>query len=158
MAGADELKLRDGERITVRPIRPADGGLLAQLHGRLSPDSVYLRYFGVKPELRPAEIQRFTVLAEEWRFAHLLLERLLDVAWLAGRTSLTAEVLTSDQPMLRLFQGLPLPSSVTGQSGYLEVRLRLGDLEVTQERARVAAAHLAQAAVIRTGLNPPGQV
>ena len=65
----DELELRDGERILVRPIQPADGDQLAGLHTRLSPDSIYWRYFGFKSALSPAEIRRFTGIAEEWRFA-----------------------------------------------------------------------------------------
>ena len=65
----DELELRDGERIVVRPICPDDGGQLAELHARLSPDSIYRRYFGFKPSLSPAEIRRFTGIAEAWRFA-----------------------------------------------------------------------------------------
>jgi GNAT superfamily N-acetyltransferase len=65
----DELELRDGERVLVRPIRPADGDQLAGLHARLSRDSIYWRYFGFKSALSPAEIQRFTGIAEEWRFA-----------------------------------------------------------------------------------------
>jgi GNAT superfamily N-acetyltransferase len=65
----DELELRDGERIGVRPIRLADDDQLAGLHARLSPDSIYRRYFGFKPALSPAEILRFTDIAEEWRFA-----------------------------------------------------------------------------------------
>ena len=65
----DELELRDGERVLVRPIRPADGDQLAELHARLSPDSIYRRYFGFKSRLSPAEIRRFTGIAEEWRFA-----------------------------------------------------------------------------------------
>jgi GNAT superfamily N-acetyltransferase len=64
----DEIELRDGERIGIRPIRLADGDQLAGLHGRLSPDSIYRRYFGFKSELSPAEIRRFTGIAEEWRF------------------------------------------------------------------------------------------
>ncbi len=66
---SDELELRDGERIRVRPIRPADAAQLAALHARLSKDSIYRRYFGFKAALSPAEIQRFTGIAEEWRFA-----------------------------------------------------------------------------------------
>lgn len=196
---ADELELRDGTRIVVRPIRPADGDLLAQLHARLSPDSVYRRYFGVKPVLGPAEIRRFTVIAEEWRFAlvgvrgsgelagvaryeglagrdeaeialivddtlhhlglgTLLLNRLVDVARLAGRTALTAEVLGSNTPMLHLLRALPLPSAVTRESGYVEVTLQLGGLEVPAERARIAAGHLAAAAAIRAALSRPPQV
>jgi GNAT superfamily N-acetyltransferase len=64
----DELELRRGERILVRPIRLADGDQLAGLHARLSPDSIYRRYFGFKSALSPAEILRFTGIAEEWRF------------------------------------------------------------------------------------------
>jgi len=65
----DELELRDGERVLVRPIRLADGEQLAGMHARLSKDSIYRRYFGFKSALSPAEIQRFTGIAEEWRFA-----------------------------------------------------------------------------------------
>jgi GNAT superfamily N-acetyltransferase len=66
---SDDLTLRDGERVRVRPIRPADAAQLAALHARLSKDSIYRRYFGFKAVLSPAEIQRFTGIAEEWRFA-----------------------------------------------------------------------------------------
>ena len=65
----DEPELRDGERVLVRPIRPADDDQLAGLHARLSKDSIYRRYFSFKSALSPAEIQRFTGIAEEWRFA-----------------------------------------------------------------------------------------
>lgn len=65
----DEAELRDGERILIRPIGPADGQQLAALHARLSPDSIYRRYFGAKPRLGPAEIGRFTSADEKWRFA-----------------------------------------------------------------------------------------
>jgi hypothetical protein len=71
----DELILQTGERILVRPIRPADGERLAGLHSRLSPDSIYRRYFGVKPTLSPAEITRFTSITEEWRFALIGIRR-----------------------------------------------------------------------------------
>jgi len=65
----DEAELRDGERILIRPIGPADGQQLAALHARLSPDSIYRRYFGPKPRLSPVEIGRFTSADEKWRFA-----------------------------------------------------------------------------------------
>ena len=35
-----------GFEYRVRPIRPDDGRRLVELHGRLSPRSVYLRFFG----------------------------------------------------------------------------------------------------------------
>ena len=65
----DEPELRNGERIRIRPISPADERQLAALHSRLSPDSIYRRYFGVKPSLSGAELQRFTGVGEQWRFA-----------------------------------------------------------------------------------------
>ena len=65
----DELTLRDGEQMVIRPIRPDDAGQLAAMHARLSPNSIYRRYFGFKPSLNAAEIRRFTDIAEEWRFA-----------------------------------------------------------------------------------------
>jgi|GEM_PF-470550 len=189
----DELDLRDGERILVRPIRPADGEQLAGLHARLSKDSIYRRYFGFKSALSPAEILRFTGIAEEWRFAlvgvrstgqlagvaryegqagrpdaeialivddalhHLglgsrLLQRLVDVAVMSGLTSLTAVVLASNMPMLHLLQALPIPSALSRDSGEIEVRLHLTGLELPADRSRIAAAHIAEAAAIRTAL------
>jgi len=65
----DEPELRNGARVLVRPIRPADELQLAELHSRLSPDSIYRRYFSIKPHLSSAEIRRFTGIDEQWRFA-----------------------------------------------------------------------------------------
>jgi GNAT superfamily N-acetyltransferase len=192
----DELELRDGERIGVRPVRPADGEQLAGLHARLSKDSIYRRYFGFKSALSPAEILRFTGIAEEWRFAlvgvrstgelagvaryegqagrteaeialivddalhHLglgsrLLQRLVDVAVMSGMTSLTAVVLASNIPMLNLLQGLLVPSTSARDSGDIEVRLQLAGLELPADRSRIAAAHVAEAAAIRSTLARP---
>ncbi|HEY1650417.1 MAG TPA: GNAT family N-acetyltransferase [Acidimicrobiales bacterium] len=50
----------DGVRFHVRPIRPGDGPGLVELHARLSPRSVYLRFFGAHPRLSDAEVDRFT--------------------------------------------------------------------------------------------------
>jgi GNAT superfamily N-acetyltransferase len=189
----DEPELRDGERVLVRPIRPADDDQLAGLHARLSKDSIYRRYFSFKSALSPAEIQRFTGIAEEWRFAlvgvrstgqlagvaryegqagrtdaeialivddalhhmglgTLLLQRLVDVAIVSGMTSLTAVVLASNVAMLHLLRALPVPSTSARESGEIEVRLHLAGLELPADRSRIAAAHVAEAAAIRTTL------
>ena len=189
----DELTLRGGERIAVRPIRPDDSGQLAELHTRLSADSVYRRYFGVKPSLSAAEIRRFTGIAEQWRFAlvgarstgqlagvtryegqpgrpdaeialivddtlhhqglgHLLLQRLIDVARVSGMTSLTAVVLSSNLPMLRLLHALPVPSASVHDAGDVVVTLDLTGLELPEDRSRIADGHVAEAAAIRATL------
>ncbi|TFV77645.1 GNAT family N-acetyltransferase [Blastococcus sp. CT_GayMR19] len=65
----DEVLLRDGTPLEVRPIRPADGDALVALHARLSADSIYRRYFGARPHLAPADVERFTRVDGRARFA-----------------------------------------------------------------------------------------
>jgi GNAT superfamily N-acetyltransferase len=65
----DEVELVDGSRLLVRPIRPDDAAALVALHGRLSADTIYRRYFGVRPHLLPAEVDRFTRVDGRARFA-----------------------------------------------------------------------------------------
>ena len=190
----DEAELHDGERILIRPIGSADGQQLAALHARLTPDSIYRRYFGVKPRLSGAELQRFTGVGEQWRFAlvgvrgtgqlagvaryegtagstaaeialivddavhrlglgSLLLRRLVDVALVNGVARLDAVVLTSNQPMLALLRTLPVPATSARDAGTVVVTLDLKGLELPADRSRVAAAHIAEAAEIRAGLD-----
>src|SRR6202035_2066516 len=79
----------------------------------------------------------------------LLLRRLVDVAVTSGMTSLTAVVLATNMPMLHLLQALHLPSTSARDSGSVEVRLQLAGRELPEDAARVAAAHVAEAAAIR---------
>jgi len=52
--------LADGGTVHVRPIRASDGPALTAFHGRLSPETVYLRFFGAMPRLSPDAVHRFT--------------------------------------------------------------------------------------------------
>ena len=52
--------LRDGARVVVRPIRPADKTLLAEGFERLSDQSVYRRFLSLMPELRPMDLVYLT--------------------------------------------------------------------------------------------------
>jgi GNAT superfamily N-acetyltransferase len=65
----DEVVLRDGSRLLVRPIRPDDADALVALHARLSADTIYRRYFGARPHLAPADVHRFTRVDGHARFA-----------------------------------------------------------------------------------------
>jgi GNAT superfamily N-acetyltransferase len=56
-------------RYHVRPIRPGDGPGLVDFHRRLSPRSVYLRFFSAHPTLSEAEVTRFTSVDYEDRLA-----------------------------------------------------------------------------------------
>jgi RimJ/RimL family protein N-acetyltransferase len=46
-----DILLRDGSTLHLRPIKPDDVSALMEFHKRLSPRSVYLRYFSPLPEL-----------------------------------------------------------------------------------------------------------
>jgi len=52
--------LADGGTAHVRPIRPEDCESLLAFHGRLSPETVRLRFFSPHPTLSQAEAERFT--------------------------------------------------------------------------------------------------
>lgn len=47
----EEVDLRDGRRVQLRPIRSEDADLLVHLHEMLSPQSRYLRFFSPQPRL-----------------------------------------------------------------------------------------------------------
>lgn len=66
---AAEDVLRDGAPVWIRAIQPEDRERLAQFHGRLSPETVYLRYFEYKPVLSPRDLSYLTELDYERRVA-----------------------------------------------------------------------------------------
>lgn len=55
---ASDVFLRSGSTVRLRPIRPQDAPLLLAFYRRLSPESLYLRFFGAvrMDEARAAEI------------------------------------------------------------------------------------------------------
>ena len=65
----DEVPLPEGTAVLVRPITPHDAGPLVALHARLSADTIYRRYFGARPHLSPADVDRFTRIEGRARFA-----------------------------------------------------------------------------------------
>ncbi|MCU1486719.1 MAG: acyl-CoA synthetase forming [Actinomycetia bacterium] len=65
----EQVALTDGRMVDVRPIRPDDAQRLAELHARLSPESVRRRYFTAHPVLSPTELHRFTHVDGDTRLA-----------------------------------------------------------------------------------------
>lgn len=61
--------LRDGAPVWIRAIQPDDRERLARFHGRLSPESVYLRYFEYKPVLSARDLTYLTELDYDRRVA-----------------------------------------------------------------------------------------
>jgi GNAT superfamily N-acetyltransferase len=179
----DEVPLTGGDTLVVRPIRPEDGPALLAMHARLSTDTIYRRYFGARPHLSPADVTRFTVLSEAWRFAlvatrgtdlvavaryegapgaaaaeiaivvddalqhhgvgRAMLERLADVARERGLTSLVADVLPGNAPMLGLLRGLGLPMRQVREPDSVTATLDLGVLDPEDVRVARARSHIA---------------
>ena len=54
--------LSDGRTIHVRPITPDDADRLVAFHGRLSPETIHLRFFSPHPRLSEQEVHRFTTV------------------------------------------------------------------------------------------------
>jgi RimJ/RimL family protein N-acetyltransferase len=54
------VRLRDGSAVLIRPVRPADDGLLADGFTRLSDRSRRMRFLGPKEALSAAELRYFT--------------------------------------------------------------------------------------------------
>jgi acyl-CoA synthetase (NDP forming)/GNAT superfamily N-acetyltransferase len=65
--------LRDGTPVHVRPIRPDDRDALVAFHARLSPDTIYRRFFSPRPVLPPKDVERFTTVDYRDRMALIAL-------------------------------------------------------------------------------------
>lgn len=63
------VQLRGGRAIRLRPIRPDDAGRLQALHGRLSRETIYSRFFSHLPVLTDARAAYFTTVDYGQRLA-----------------------------------------------------------------------------------------
>jgi acetyltransferase len=66
----EQLTLRDGSRVTIRPIRPEDAEIEREFVRRLSDESRYFRFMDALRELDPRMVRHFTEI--DYR-AHLAL-------------------------------------------------------------------------------------
>lgn len=64
-----DVVLADGGTAHVRPITPDDADRLRAFHARLSPETVYLRFFAPYPVLSVADVKRFTEVDHDRRVA-----------------------------------------------------------------------------------------
>jgi len=87
LAWEADVVLADGGTAHLRPIRPDDADRLVEMHSRLSPQTIYYRFFGPYPRISPEDLRRFTVVDYHWRvaFVALLGERLVAVGRYEGR-------------------------------------------------------------------------
>jgi GNAT superfamily N-acetyltransferase len=78
----NDLALRDGTCVHIRPIRPEDDHALVEAFHHMSPQTIYQRFFAALPELSPDMA---------WRFSHVNY---------TNRMALVAETADSDPPQL----------------------------------------------------------
>ncbi|WP_395110702.1 GNAT family N-acetyltransferase [Actinomadura sp. SCN-SB] len=64
-----DVVLADGGTAHVRPIRPEDGDLLRAFYSRLSPESIYYRFFSPRPRLSDREVEHFVNVDHDRRVA-----------------------------------------------------------------------------------------
>ncbi|MFD0684864.1 bifunctional acetate--CoA ligase family protein/GNAT family N-acetyltransferase [Actinomadura fibrosa] len=64
-----DVVLSDGGTAHLRPIRPGDAELLRIFYARLSPESIYYRFFSPRPRLTDREIEHFTSVDYDRRVA-----------------------------------------------------------------------------------------
>jgi acyl-CoA synthetase (NDP forming)/RimJ/RimL family protein N-acetyltransferase len=64
-----DVVLRDGGTCHLRPIRTDDAAGLAAFHARLSPETIYFRFFAPYPQLTPRDVERFTDVDHQDRVA-----------------------------------------------------------------------------------------
>jgi RimJ/RimL family protein N-acetyltransferase len=55
----EELELKDGSKVILRPIRPDDAPRLQQLYKMLSPETIYMRFLVVGKELSDKQAREF---------------------------------------------------------------------------------------------------
>ncbi|MGE0878029.1 MAG: GNAT family N-acetyltransferase [Acidimicrobiia bacterium] len=57
-----DVVLSDGGTVHFRPVRPDDADRLVAFHGRLSPETIYFRFFSPRPVLTAREVERFVTV------------------------------------------------------------------------------------------------
>jgi GNAT superfamily N-acetyltransferase len=65
LPGADLVELDDGSAVAIRPIEPADAYALLRMFDRLSPESIYHRFFSPMPRPRRAALIQLAGLDHE---------------------------------------------------------------------------------------------
>lgn len=64
-----DVVLRDGGICHMRPITPDDAQRLRDFHSKLSPETIYYRFFAPYPELSAKDVRRFTEVDHDSRVA-----------------------------------------------------------------------------------------
>jgi GNAT superfamily N-acetyltransferase len=69
LRAAEDVELKDGTPVQIRPIVPGDAPHLQAFHTRLSPESIYLRWLSAHPVLSEAEARALSAVDYTSRMA-----------------------------------------------------------------------------------------
>ncbi len=167
LSDSSDATLKDGTRVHLRPIFQNEGSRLLELYDRLSPESLYFRFFAVPDKDRvKAEylahvdyVNRYALVAEvahtlagvaRWErgledptraevaftvaddlqgkgLGSLLFRRLATLARARGLRTFDAEVLPTNEKMLRVFERSGLAHTSRPASPALSISIALGD-------------------------------
>jgi acetyltransferase len=97
LAEPDERWEVDGERLRIRPIRPADAAEHNAFFHRLSPEDIRLRFFAAVRELTPAQLDKFTRLDYDRDMAFIVVREE------TGETVGVARLVREDDPFVAEF-------------------------------------------------------
>jgi len=130
-----DVILADGGTAHIRPIVASDGPRLLAFWDRLSQRSIYLRFFGVRRGLSPADVERFTIVDQSVRGALVAL-------------------IGSDLVALAHWEGTPAPpeeapaggAPLTRPNSAAEVAFLVEDAQQGRGLGSVLLEHLAAAA------------
>ncbi len=70
-----DVVLTDGGTVHLRPITPADADRLQAMHSRLSPDTIYMRFFSMVRTLSARDVERLTTVDHDDRVAFVAVLR-----------------------------------------------------------------------------------
>jgi acetyltransferase len=151
--GSTHVVLRNGLKVTIRPIRPDDEALIAAFHAGLSPRSVYQRYFHISTLEQRTTQQRLalTCRVDASQGAALVAEHAGDEGveiFALGRIRRTGEpgdaeiaVLVADR-VHGLGLGTAMTSALIAVADRLAVRRLYGDMFADNDAMRVVVRRM----------------
>ena len=123
-----DVVLTDGGTAHIRPIRADDAGLLREFYARLSPESIYYRFFSPRPRLTDREVQHFTNVDYD------------------DRVALIATIGDAMVAVVRYDRIHSADEAENGRSGTAEVAFLVEDAHQGRGLASVLLEHIAAAA------------
>ena len=116
---SEDVELRDGRRVQLRPIRRQDADLLVDLHQMLSPETRYLRFLSPKPRLPRKAAQYFADVDFHTRFAIVAIAAAdgVDCIVAVGRFDLAPDEAVAESALVVRddYQGVGLGTTLLGR-------------------------------------------